>query len=230
MWEIIGIVPINGLQHHDVLVNQSNYFPTGIKRFHIQIVNLNSIHSVIWYFSLDELLGGGFLTGNVIDICGLTASGKTQLYTTIAVNWSANHDYECFVIDTKGDFSGDRINRMLLNRGELSVDKRKHIMRNIKVEKCNSPFKLMELIRNLLDQVDSYPRFKLLVIDSLPTLWFLFHGNKRSLNQRNLAILADLLRKLAVEHAIVVATINIETRKTIVRSIGKHKLEKYFQK
>lgn len=179
--------------------------------------------------SLDELLGGGFLTGNVIDMCGLSASGKTQLHTTIAVNWAANHDYETLVVDTKGDFSGDRINRMLLNQGVLSADKRKHIMRNIKVEKCNSPFKLIELIRNLLDNISLYPKFKLLVIDSLPTLWFLFHGNKRSLNQRHLANLSDLLRKMAVEHAIVVVTINILTRTTINRNIGKHNLEKYVE-
>ncbi|XP_055316417.1 DNA repair protein RAD51 homolog 4-like [Sitodiplosis mosellana] len=197
LWSILGILPINGLQHYNILINQSNYIPTGIK-------------------SLDELLGGGVLSGGLIDICGLSGSGKTQLYTTIAVNWATNDDIHTFVVDTKGDFSGDRINRILLSRDELGADKRKHIMRNIKVEKCNSPFKLIALMRRLLDQMSSHPKVKLLVIDSLPTLWFLFHGNKRSLNQRNLAILADLLRKLAVEYSIAVITINIETRTTFV--------------
>lgn len=167
------------------------------------------------------MLGGGFLGGNIYDICGLSASGKTQLYTTIAVNWAANLAHETFVVDTKGDFSGDRIYKILINRNDLSSDQRKRIMRNIKVEKCNSPFKLIELLRNLLDQVTSYPRLKLFVIDSLPTLWFIFHGNKRSLNQRSLAVLANLLRKLAVEHGIVVVTVNIETRTTIASRFGK---------
>lgn len=175
------------------------------------------------FLSLDELLGGGFLSGNLIDICGLSGSGKTQLYTTIAMNWAINDDYQTFVVDTKADFSGDRINRMLLNRDELSADKRKHVMRSIKVKKCKSPFELIEMIRNLLNQIASHPNLKLLVIDSLPTLWFLFHGNKRSLNQRNLAILADLLRKLAVEYAIVVLTINIATRFSAVRKFGRPK-------
>lgn len=169
------------------------------------------------------MLGGGLLSGNLIDICGLSGSGKTQLYTTIAMNWAVNDDYQTFIVDTKADFSGDRINRMLLNRDELSADKRKHVMRSIKVEKCKSPFKLIDMMRNLLDQMASHANLKLLVIDSLPTLWFLFHGNKRSLNQRNLAILADLLRKLAVEYAIVILTINLATRFSAVRKFGKSK-------
>lgn len=230
LWSIIGILPINGLQHYDLLVHQSNYISTGIKRFDIQfnLVNLSpdeyKMHMIIKIFlSLDELLGGGFLSGNLIDICGLSGSGKTQLYTTIAINWAVNDGYQTFIVDTKADFSGDRINRMLLNRNELSADERKHIMRSIKMEKCRNPFKLIEMLRCLLDQMASHPNLKLLVIDSLPTLWFLFHGNKRSLNQRNLAILADLLRKLAVEYAIVVLTINTATRFSASKKCGKPK-------
>lgn len=158
------------------------------------------------------MLCGGLLSGNLIDLCGVSASGKTQLYTTIAVNWAINHDYETFIVDTNGDFSGDRINRILLNRCDFDADKRKQIMRNIKVEKCTKPMKLIELVQNLIEQITLYPKFKFLVIDSMAALWFLFHGNKRSYGQRNLAIVGDLLRKLAVEHGIVVLTINIVTR------------------
>lgn len=161
------------------------------------------------------------MSGNLIDVCGLSASGKTQLYTTIALNWAVTQDYETFVVDTKGDFSGDRINRMLSNRTDINVEKRKHIMRNIKVEKCNDPFKLVELIKNLLAQIMLFPKCKLLVIDSLPALWFLFHGTKQSFGQRNLAILADLLRKLAVEHSIVVLTVNIGTRSILNNGLGE---------
>lgn len=158
------------------------------------------------------MLNGGFFSGSLIDLCGMSASGKTQLYTTIALNLAISNEYETFVIDTKGDFSGDRINRMLINRGEINADKRKKIMRHIKVEKCVSPTKLIESIRNLIQQASLYPKFKMLVIDSVPALWFQYHGNRSSYGIRNLAILADLLRKLAVECGIVVIAVNIETR------------------
>lgn len=164
------------------------------------------------------MLNGGFLSGHLIDLCGLSSSGKTQLCTTIAINLAINYEYETFVVDTKGDFSGDRINRMLLNRNVKDADKRKQIMQNIKVEKCTSPMQLIELMGNLIQQTYLYPKFKMLVIDSLPALWFQFHGSRSSYGIRKLAILADLLRKLAVECGIVVVTVNIETRLNISAS------------
>lgn len=153
--------------------------------------------------------------GNLIDVCGLSAAGKTQLHTTIAVNWSIQYDYETFVIDTKCDFSGDRINRILMNRSGLDSDRRKQIMRNIKVQRCNSLIELIQLIRHLLDQIIQYPRLKFVVIDSMPSIWFLYHGTKTGYAHVQLAKLADLLRKLAVEYGIVVMTVNIETRSNI---------------
>lgn len=156
------------------------------------------------------------MSGNIYDVCGISASGKTQLYTTIAINWAINYGHETLVVDAKGDFSGDRINRILLSRGaEYDAEKRKNIMRHIRYEKCNSPFKLIDILNNLLEQIHLYPKVKFFVIDSMPALWFLFHGNQRSFGNRKLAILADLLRKLAVEHAIVVLTVNIETRSIV---------------
>lgn len=162
------------------------------------------------------MLHGGLLPGNIVDVCGFSASGKTQLHTTIAINWSINQDFETFVIDTKGDFSGDRINRILLSRSSgFDADKRKRVMRNIKVEKCNSASDLIELIDKLFDQKSSYPKFKFLVIDSLPSLFFHYHGKKNILGYQKLAQFADRLRNLAVEHGIVVMTVNIETRSMV---------------
>lgn len=171
--------------------------------------------------SLDNLLQGGLIFGNLIDLCGLSASGKTQLHTTIAINWSIKYNYETFVIDTKGDFSGERIHSNLLSRhNKFTPEKCKQIMRNIRVEKCNtSLIQLIGLLRNLLQYVRLCPTFKLLVIDSLPTLWFLHHGSKNTNRYRQLATLADLLRKLAVEHGVVVLAVNIETR--LIVSNGK---------
>lgn len=177
------------------------------------------------FFSLDELLNGGLLSGNIIDVCGMSGSGKTQLYTTIALNWAINGDHETFVVDTKGDISGDRINRILLNRTGFDADKRKRTMCNIRIEKCNSPMRLLDILSNLLEQMHLYPKLKFFVIDSLPALWFLFHGNKRSLGNQTLAKLADLLRKLAVEHGIVVLTVNLETRAIVSNSKWAKMLE-----
>lgn len=158
------------------------------------------------------MLNGGLLPGNLIDLCGLSGCGKTQLHTTIALNLAMNQHLDTFVIDTKGDFSGERIHRMLLHRKVNDATKRKEIMQQIKVEKCTDPIQLINLITALIDKANSFAKFKILVIDSLPALWFLYHGNKNSVGHRNLPKLANLLRKLAVECGIVVLTVNIVTR------------------
>lgn len=169
-------------------------------------------------------MNGGLLVGNIIDICGIAASGKTQLYTTIAINLVAAQNCDVFLIDTKGDFSSERINRMLLSRRILNQNQRNYIMSSIKVEKCNDPLVLIELIEKLTEQAKSYPRLKMLVIDSLASLWFLYHGN-HLLAQQKMGILTNLLRKLAVEHSIVVLTVNILTRKN---SNGERKKTRFF--
>lgn len=97
-------------------------------------------------------------------------------------------------------------------------------MRSIKIEKCNDPMKLIEIIQHLINHITIYPKLKLLVIDSMPALWFLFHGNKKSYGLQNLATLTDLLRKLAIEYGIVVLTINVETRSNAINSQSKLKM------
>lgn len=221
-WKFIGISPINGLQHYKQFERDSKCTPTGIARFDLFIFSAKSSHSFMEYtniemvsaYSFDNLLKGGLIFGNLIDLCGFSAIGKTQLHTTIAVNWAINYDYETFVIDTKGDFSGERIHSILMNRPiQFQFDRCKQIMRNIRVEKCNNSLnQLIELVQHLLHHVHLYPKLKLLVIDSLASLWFLHHGSKSTNRYRQVATLVDLLRKLAVEHGIVVLAVNIETR------------------
>lgn len=161
---------------------------------------------------MDEILNGGLQTGNIIDVCGLPASGKTQLHTTIAINFAIDRQSETIVIDTKGDFSGERIHRILVHRKMDDSTERKDIMERIKVQTCNDPDHLIEFIEKLITEIDSYKNLQLLVIDSLPALWFLYHGNTNAIGLRKLAELTHLLRKLAVEHGIIVLTVNIVTR------------------
>lgn len=152
------------------------------------------------------------MCGNLIDLCGASASGKTQLYTTIALNMSINNNIETVVIDTNGDFSGERIYRMLLHRQIRNEKTCEEHMKRIKIAKCTNSSQLIEMIEKLIEEIDSFTNFKMLVIDSMPALWFLHHGDY-STSQQSLCKLTNLLRKLAVEHAVIVLTINIATRR-----------------
>ena len=59
------------------------------------------------------MLEGGFLTGKIYEICGVSASGKTQLCLTISTNVAHDFKQQLHYIDTKRDFSGKRIQGML---------------------------------------------------------------------------------------------------------------------
>lgn len=158
------------------------------------------------------MLNGGLQTGNIIDLCGLPASGKTQMHTTLAISFAIDRQSETIVIDTKGDFSGERIHRMLVHRKINDSTERKEIMERIKVQTCTDPDQLIEFIENIITEIDSHKSLQLLVIDSLPALWFLYHGNTNAIGLRKLSEMAHLLRKLAVEHGVIVLTVNIVTR------------------
>lgn len=96
----------------------------------------------------------------------------------------------------------------------------RQIMERIKLEVCNEPKKLIKIVTKLIEQIDKYRNFKMLIIDSMPSLWFLFYGEKCSTGIQQLAILGNLLRKLAVEHNVIVVNVNIVTRWTLCE-LGK---------
>lgn len=119
------------------------------------------------------------MTGNIIDICGSSAAGKTQLCTTIAINLAQHCDIEIFFVDTKGDFSGKRVHKILAKRVCTESDMEK-IMKRLRVERINDPYQLVAVLNALIANRSNFRDLKVLVIDSLPALWFLFHGDKKS--------------------------------------------------
>lgn len=142
-------------------------------------------HSFKYFFSIDALLEGGFITGNLYEFCGLSSTGKTQLCKTIALNLSQYHNLETFWIDTKKDFSGLCLRRMLLSKIKSSSiieetlfeDNIDVILNNIKIEYIYDPFKFVDALKYILGNIKKFDKLKLLIIDSLPSIWFLFQGD-----------------------------------------------------
>lgn len=67
--------------------------------------------------SLDELLHGGFLTGTVLEVCGLSGEGKTQLCLSVSAHVAASLMQSVHYVDTKGDFSASRVSDIIKNKG-----------------------------------------------------------------------------------------------------------------
>lgn len=62
---------------------------------------------------MDEILDGGIPIGYLTELCGLADSGKTQLCLQLAINSVRNSENTVLYIDTKGDFSATRIQKIL---------------------------------------------------------------------------------------------------------------------
>lgn len=63
-------------------------------------------------FRLDAALEGGLPKGYITEICGLADSGKTQLCFQLSINATLTNNTVLY-IDTKGDFSAVRIQKVL---------------------------------------------------------------------------------------------------------------------
>lgn len=70
-----------------------------------------------FFCSFDKILNGGLHTGCMLEICGQSGSGKTQLCLTIAMNVFHQLNQTVYYIDSKNDFSAVRIQTVLMNKG-----------------------------------------------------------------------------------------------------------------
>lgn len=131
-------------------------------------------------FSLDEILVGGLMSGMFYEICGLSAAGKTQLCTTIAVNLAQIHKIGTLYVDCKGDLSGKRIHQMLTAQ-KRSIKDTRQTMDLIRRQQCDDADQLVDLLKELLGNIEQFEgTHRLLVVDSMPALWYLLLGDESS--------------------------------------------------
>lgn len=122
-------------------------------------------------YSLDDLLGGGLMSGSLYDICGLSGSGKTQICNTIAINLAIKYKYEVLYVDAKNDFAGQRIYNILKARS-CNDTECGTIMNSIRCQTIYDVQEFLNILRDLPDYLDKHERAKCLIVDSLPALWF----------------------------------------------------------
>ncbi|XP_055839344.1 uncharacterized protein LOC129907253 [Episyrphus balteatus] len=163
--------------------------------------------------SLDSLIGNEFRPGRIYEICGYSATGKSIFCTTIALNFVQNHSADVIYLDTKRDFSGTRMHRMLQAR-KLSKDEIGRIMQKIIVQRCYNLRELINVLENLLEGLKNKKlTAKLVIVDSLPSVWYLFHGEDGSKKGKSLLTqCANLLKQIAKEHQLLVICVNVMVR------------------
>lgn len=178
-------VVTNALDQWNELVSKTALIPTGIK-------------------SLDHLLQGGLMTGNIYEICGLPSSGKTQLCLTVMKNVSVLN-LNVFWIDTKGDFMGRKMKSMLDGSGSFE-----EIMSKMLVKQLYTQHELVSALYQIKEDVYTRKlRLRLLIIDSLPPLFYQSQDFERNYGVMNDFV--NVLHFLARELHIAIVVTNVIT-------------------
>ncbi|KAF5292023.1 hypothetical protein FQA39_LY14140 [Lamprigera yunnana] len=180
----------NGLDYYNELITKSALFSTGIK-------------------SLDAILEGGLMTGNVYEICGLPASGKTQFCLSLLKHVAQKFNFNSYYIDTKRDFSAKRL-KVMLDESKYEKADLEQVMSKILINEINTPYELINYlykIKNLLHVKKL--KLRLIIIDSLPPLFLQISNFSKSYSLMN--DFANVMRFLAKEFHIAFVVVNVKT-------------------
>ncbi|XP_057668863.1 DNA repair protein RAD51 homolog 4-like [Diorhabda carinulata] len=155
---------------------------------------------------LDLLLEGGLFTGNIYEICGLPASGKTLFCLTLIKNVALTSPDEIIYLDTKCDFLGLKMKQMLssLNKEHLIST-----MNRIKVARVFTKNDFLGHLLTLKHSIESGSSTKLIIIDSIATLSF--QSSNQNDNNSFLSYIASILHYLTKEYNIVFVITNLIT-------------------
>ncbi len=159
---------------------------------------------------LDKLLGGGIFTGEITEVSGEFATGKTQLCFQLCINVQLPPEQGgleggVYYIDTEGTFSSTRIVQMAQSKG---LDPKK-LLRNIAVTRTYNSDHLTFLIMNV-EQIIKERNIKLFIIDSIASHFRAEYIGDDRLVSRQQAImrLAETMKQLIEKYDIAIVVTN----------------------
>jgi DNA repair protein RadA len=159
---------------------------------------------------LDDLLGDGIYTGEITEISGEFASGKTQICFQLAVNVQLSKEKggiegTVYYIDTEGTFSSTRIAQIANERGFNA----KAILKNIAVTRTYNSDHLMFLIQNA-EELIIKRNVKLFIIDSIAAHFRAEYTGDENLVKRQQVVmrLAETLKHLVDKFDIAIVVTN----------------------
>ncbi|RZF34390.1 hypothetical protein LSTR_LSTR008929 [Laodelphax striatellus] len=180
----------NGLECYSKMLIMTAKINTGIKK-------------------LDDLLEGGLLTGNIYEICGLTGIGKTQLCFTIASHVTSNLKQPVYYVDTKHDFSSQRILEIMrtnhLNDMEIQT-----AMENIKVIRVKDIYEMTTFLHSLGSMLENMP-CRLIIVDSITALFTPFLNEQRNDGLGLMNHVAATMKNISMTYQTVFVTVNLAT-------------------
>ena len=168
---------------------------------------------------LDESLGGGIRCGQVTEISGQSGAGKSNLCAHIGVLvMMSKEEAQC-----QGLIGGNEGNVLIIHtegEGKLKLTIKRYntlapekiIKERLHVVNCSSEFELVELVNRLDETLNSIPKVKLVIIDSVTCAFIQTDGNPDyrfyARRSRRLTQLMKVLVQLAWDRRIAVIVTN----------------------
>lgn len=182
----------SGLELYHESLFKGDSFITGIEAFD-HLFEINAIES-----------------GEIIEITGLPATGKTMLLNTIMINLLEHNEQMMIIfIDTKYDFQPLKLVNMMKAKN-IPEAKQMKILNQIeiyRVSTCEDLVATLNLIQNHTLQAEA----KMIMIDSI-TVPFYLYIDRTLLQHRYMTEVMDLLKSLARLRDIVVGRALIVSR------------------
>lgn len=163
----------------------------------------------------------GAFCGEIIEIVGLPASGKTMLLKTIMINiLEGFEERDIIYIDSKFDFQAIKVKNMMESRG-ISLKNQAKMLKRILVHRASTPEVLLSILQFIVDTPKQHELYKIIMIDSITVPFYFYLGN----NQIKLGAMTkvvQLLKKLAMMKITILITnlgySSIETRSSLLVS------------
>lgn len=134
--------------------------------------------------ALDRLLGGGFRTGELVEIFGAGGTGKTQLGIQSAVSTAAA-GFSCGYVDTEGQFRAEKVASICESRG-FDPDKILPRVYLIRADDSVHQVRVLEIVNEKIRDC------KMIVVDTVTKNFTLEFGGSRMIAKRQTALGAYL--------------------------------------
>lgn len=169
---------------------------------------------------LDNILDGGLFAGNIYELCGPSACGKTQLCYSILLNLLITTKKDIVYIDTKNKFSVNRIKQMLKNKCKTN-NEINDILNKIHVYSILDIYKLITCLHGLKEKLEP-----IIFIDSLPALYLSFIGFDNNDGLCYINHICSVLKYLCNKNATIMVTNlavkNCDSTNDFKPAIGKY--------
>ncbi|GAB1609563.1 DNA repair protein RAD51 homolog 4-like [Argonauta hians] len=171
---------------------------------------------------LDQLLDGGLYTGEMTELVGATAVGKTQMCLSVATSVAMETKQNVLYIDTLASFSADRISEIVAATtaaadnvgGDGNTEENvEDILQHIHCAKVFNVFHLFEVLeavrQDLIKQNSSFfSGLRLIVCDSVSAILSPLVGGHQIQGYSLLVQVAQKLKILATEYSLAVLVTN----------------------